>query len=338
MVEAKKIPDSLIKDARQRFGLGEKFIRTYLSDRGAGLDFSDVKDWSRLGEKYPSTKLYFNFALSTVTRGRSVCEYLRPHFPPGAKRYLDVGCAYGGFLTAFAQDGFEVTGIEADPEWARMGRQNTEELGLKNSVLEDDFLTCDLESLGRFHVITCNDVIEHILDPQLALARMVQLLEPGGILFLEIPNFECITDVTSDGHFQVFGITLLERYAAREYLDRVKPGVRYGVGEYFELDWYLGILRRLGLSASVDDTRHRVGQLADVPVMIKTLLESYVDWQATDAVKLEPFLQMQMKRRFYKYGERLFRDYNRALFEGQHEQFERRYLSSFWNLIGKRPG
>ena len=60
-----------------------------------------------------------------------------------------------------------------------------EEFGLE--VIEQDLLTADLEP-GGYDAIALGDVIEHLTDPLTALERIAELLAPGGVLYLTIPD------------------------------------------------------------------------------------------------------------------------------------------------------
>ncbi|MEJ2124329.1 MAG: class I SAM-dependent methyltransferase [Alphaproteobacteria bacterium] len=50
----------------------------------------------------------------------------------------------------------------------------------------------ELDTPGRFSVISMADVLEHIPMPKGALAAAHRLLRPGGVLFLSMPNSETI--------------------------------------------------------------------------------------------------------------------------------------------------
>ncbi len=72
---------------------------------------------------------------------------------------LDVGADYReGFEAAGAT--FIVANIETDP----------------------------IDHLGQFDVVICSDVLEHLLEPRIALARMAARLRPTGALFAHVPN------------------------------------------------------------------------------------------------------------------------------------------------------
>lgn len=91
------------------------------------------------------------------------------------KRVLDVGCS-SGYL---AEAGNTVVGIDIDAEAAREAERWCER------VVVGDVETMPLADLGRFDVILCGDVLEHLRDPRAALARLRPL---GDRLVASTPN------------------------------------------------------------------------------------------------------------------------------------------------------
>lgn len=101
--------------------------------------------------------------------------------PPGGS-LLDVGCATGEFLRAFAdQTGWQVTGIEVTPQAAELARQK----GLE--IIEKDLLNANFRP-ESFDVITLWDVLEHLTSPNAALLECRRLLKNGGLLVIKAPN------------------------------------------------------------------------------------------------------------------------------------------------------
>lgn len=45
-----------------------------------------------------------------------------------------------------------------------------------------------IDDLGRFDVIICSDVFEHLVSPQVALDKIARALRPEGVLFAHVPN------------------------------------------------------------------------------------------------------------------------------------------------------
>ncbi len=93
--------------------------------------------------------------------------------PPG--RLLDVGCGLGDMLVAAMQRGWEATGVE--PHLA--GLQSA------RAIPGVAIHRCGFEEFvpaEPFDLVTCTDVLEHLRRPDAALARMAELLQPGGVL------------------------------------------------------------------------------------------------------------------------------------------------------------
>jgi len=99
----------------------------------------------------------------------------------GGKRLLEIGCAYGFLLDYLRKREWDVTGVEISPLSSEYART---ELGL-------DVYTGDIESIDlkhhSFDVILMLDVLEHLHRPFAALARIKELLSPGGILVVQCP-------------------------------------------------------------------------------------------------------------------------------------------------------
>jgi SAM-dependent methyltransferase len=112
---------------------------------------------------------------------RRVLERIERHVPARGA-LLDLGC-WVGFLLAEARDrGWRTTGVEPSEFASAYAR---ERLGL--DVRSADLFAADLPS-GTFAAVTMGDVIEHLTVPADALQRIRQLLVPGGVLWLALPD------------------------------------------------------------------------------------------------------------------------------------------------------
>ncbi len=101
-------------------------------------------------------------------------------------KILDVGCGLGFFVKRIADQktGWEATGYEISEKAVRFARDKN---GLKNvfpGIVQNSGI-----AKGSLDVITLWDVIEHIPKPHSLLEYLHSLLKPGGILFLQTPNF-----------------------------------------------------------------------------------------------------------------------------------------------------
>lgn len=123
-------------------------------------------------------------------------------------RTLDVGCAFGKWVYWMAKAGAKATGIDVSLEGVAWGRDN---LGL-------DLRQTSLEKLEEpeklFDVITMIDLIEHIADLEGFINRLVLLLKPGGLLFVQTPNF---------GTYQTWGDRCIHLRYSLEHLLYFEP-------------------------------------------------------------------------------------------------------------------
>jgi len=198
-------------------------------------------------------RTWVDYAMGTVQRGRWVLEELVPHGLRPGFRYLDAGCAYGGFLAAAAEIGArEVVGVDVNEKYLNIARELLGATGLPARIESGSVSDGNLiDSLGRFDVITCADVIEHVDDVPATLANLARALVPGGLLYLAVPNAWSPACVRRDPHFQLFGITLLPHSEARGYYRRISGSDYYDVGEFHRLQVYERELQSHGLQTAV---------------------------------------------------------------------------------------
>ncbi|MFH0957217.1 MAG: methyltransferase domain-containing protein [Pseudomonadota bacterium] len=194
------------------------------------------------GKNFPMYETYVNYALTTNERGDALAHFLSPYIQFRDKSYLDIGTAYGGYLVAFAKRGCRPhLGIEINEELIELCKLNL----MENKVIPDHVLQQDIcEPLPanlrerKFDLITCTDVLEHVLDFPRILENLKTLLADRGHLYLEIPNRYHVKNVISDPHFGLFGITLFEREDAIAYFKYLRAG-DYLVADYHDLDCYI---------------------------------------------------------------------------------------------------
>jgi 2-polyprenyl-3-methyl-5-hydroxy-6-metoxy-1,4-benzoquinol methylase len=102
----------------------------------------------------------------------------------GAKgRILDIGCCGGFLLRYFAEQGWDVLGLEP-------GRSAYQWATEKSRVpaIPIFFELAAEEELGRFDAVHLAFVIEHVREPKEFLQKIRRILKPGGVVCLEVPN------------------------------------------------------------------------------------------------------------------------------------------------------
>jgi 2-polyprenyl-3-methyl-5-hydroxy-6-metoxy-1,4-benzoquinol methylase len=98
----------------------------------------------------------------------------------------DIGCGSGVLLSGLAVLGHRVFGIEPNKEARELGNQRGIEI--VEGAGEDVSRAGD----RRFDVVSMVQSLEHARDPLAAVRNCAELLKPGGLLWLEVPNHECM--------------------------------------------------------------------------------------------------------------------------------------------------
>jgi SAM-dependent methyltransferase len=111
---------------------------------------------------------------------RRVLERVECEVRPG--RLLDLGCWVGFLLAEARERGWEGVGVEPSQFASSYARDR---LGL--DVRTDDLFTAALDA-HAFGAVVLGDVIEHLPRPADALERAAELLAPGGVLALMLPD------------------------------------------------------------------------------------------------------------------------------------------------------
>ena len=105
--------------------------------------------------------------------------------PLTAKRALDVGCGAGLLCEPLARLGAAVSGVDAAPENIAAARAHAAGAGLAIDYRAGELAALDL---GRFDLVTCMEVLEHVADKPVFVAALAASLAPGGLLILSTPN------------------------------------------------------------------------------------------------------------------------------------------------------
>lgn len=288
----------------------------------------------------PLFRMYVSFAMSANDRGRDAARKLGKYTSIKGKRFLDVGCAYGGFLVAFAEQGAsEVVGIDIDDSLLKLGRANVSDYDIKARIINQDLLNDDLPKLiGSFDIITCNDVIEHVSDPIHAILNISNLLRPGGVLLMVIPNAFYVGFIREDGHFRLPGITLLERDEAKRYYNNIFKG-EYTVGHYKPLPFYFYHLMRSGISPKLISATSITG-LTELKTEFENSIEvldsfndSRVDPEIKEKIKIkskifEETFNHAMEELEYK------ADLGKEIAANRKQEMLIKYGTNFWEVVG----
>lgn len=109
--------------------------------------------------------------------------------PPDKKKIMDLGCGSGLFLTVAHESGWTTcVGVDANDEFKDV---YSDEHGIQ--YISSTFEALDSNALGdAYDVITLWNVLEHLYDLDGIVAKLKELLKPGGLLFIMVPNVKSL--------------------------------------------------------------------------------------------------------------------------------------------------
>lgn len=104
--------------------------------------------------------------------------------PPDASPVLDCGCGDGGLAGYLRSQGWEVYGVELDE--SKVAESSARGLKVWHGNLESDDMW---EAVGKsWGAVVFSDVLEHLADPERALAYASGALRPSGGILVSLPN------------------------------------------------------------------------------------------------------------------------------------------------------
>ena len=288
--------------------------------------------------------LWRNYAQRDVQRAREIARLVRRRVALPGRRVLDVGCSYGGTLIAFAEQGADVWGVEIDADRIAVGRQRLADLGMHAEIRQADICKlADAADLGTFDVITLQDVIEHVLDPEDTIRKLSALLKPGGIIYVKVGNKYSLDQLQGDHHFRLPGMTVISRAQAMEYFHVAtgEPESTYDVGFWKTAAWYTRIFARYRVRLE------QVESYGSPNVMAWYALEIQKIWKrAGEEIhpRLRPALQERIRRRMMVVA-RYYAAMGRRVMEAQSnpaltaqlcDRAVKRVCAPVWQFIGTK--
>jgi len=126
----------------------------------------------------------FGYPLDYVWRLRA--RTVLSHLPPKGK-VLDVGCSFGVFAFELARRGYDVTGVDVNPESIALADNIKEALALRNvRFVCANFLNHEFPA-EEFDVAIIVEVLEHIKDDRLAIQKLHRVLKKDGVMIASVP-------------------------------------------------------------------------------------------------------------------------------------------------------
>jgi MPBQ/MSBQ methyltransferase len=133
---------------------------------------------------------------------------------PAKGRILDVGTGFGSFVVLARDRGFDAVGTDISDYEIAFARRRLARLRPSDdpeSVFLPGGIFAGALDQRRFDAITFWNVLEHVRDIQPLLTRAAALLEPGGAVYIQCPNYAAFR---REAHYQLPWRPWLSRAAA----------------------------------------------------------------------------------------------------------------------------
>ncbi len=115
-------------------------------------------------------------------------DYIEGHIDLTDKKILDVGCGGGLLSEALAAKGGLVTAIDISEQLIEVAEEHSKQANLNISYACTTVEDYTSEHENSFDVISCMELLEHVPDPESIINSCMQLLKPGGLVFLSTIN------------------------------------------------------------------------------------------------------------------------------------------------------
>lgn len=116
----------------------------------------------------------------------TIIGFIQKHTGIDTGSVLEIGCADGGNIAAFAEKGYKATGLDLSHTYVEYGKER----GL-------DLHCCDASSFVRkgqlFDIVVLNHVLEHFTDLKRELNTIAKLMTDTGVLFVAVPGVKYLT-------------------------------------------------------------------------------------------------------------------------------------------------
>ena len=149
------------------------------------IDQQEVQKFSELAEKWWDKSGDFK-PLHIINPLRA--NYIASKIDLSNKKVLDVGCGGGILSEALHDEGAFVTGIDAAGPGIKIAKLHAEKNSKSITYIESTAEDLIQNSQDRYDVVACLEVLEHVPDPKLLVKTCIDLLRPGGKLFLSTIN------------------------------------------------------------------------------------------------------------------------------------------------------
>jgi 2-polyprenyl-6-hydroxyphenyl methylase/3-demethylubiquinone-9 3-methyltransferase len=115
-------------------------------------------------------------------------EWINSRAPLASKNVIDIGCGGGILAESMAKKGANVTGIDLSEKALKVADLHSLESGVQVRYELIAAENMAEREAGKFDIVTCMEMLEHVPDPSAIVAACAKLAKPGGKLFFSTIN------------------------------------------------------------------------------------------------------------------------------------------------------
>jgi SAM-dependent methyltransferase len=182
----------------------------------SSLDQYYQQDYRIYSNDAPSQDHYHRMFERGIRRGLGICRFFDENQVSYQKlKVLEIGCAYGGILETFRRQGCRVKGCDTNP---------VVNYGMSKGL---DIFHGSIDGFNpseeKADLIILSHVLEHIANLHVFLEKIVNLLNPQGSLYIEVPGVNAPhvdwKRVVQIGHLSYFNLSTLQRLTGPHHLE-----------------------------------------------------------------------------------------------------------------------
>lgn len=120
-------------------------------------------------------------------------------------KVLDIGAGSGMFLDALNHEGFDIDYIAIEPDLIQSN------ILLKKNKVQKVFSKIEHLDKGlRFDLIILSHVLEHVSQPNIFIKKITSMLQPSGVIYIEVPNQDHLFKKEFEPHILFFNHSSLK--------------------------------------------------------------------------------------------------------------------------------
>ncbi|RJF99952.1 bifunctional 2-polyprenyl-6-hydroxyphenol methylase/3-demethylubiquinol 3-O-methyltransferase UbiG [Noviherbaspirillum saxi] len=115
-------------------------------------------------------------------------EWINARASLAGKTVVDIGCGGGILAESMARKGANVTGIDLSEKALKVADLHSLETGIQvryELIAAEDLAA---REAGRYDVVTCMEMLEHVPDPAAVVKACATLVKPGGLVYFSTIN------------------------------------------------------------------------------------------------------------------------------------------------------